>query len=233
MVKRTFELRTIVYVDGYNLYYGLLRLNGLKWLDLNRLFQSHILPYKSPDANLVKVKYYTADIKSQFAKLGKASEQAQGQYHRALRSDFGGNIEIISSYHTTEKSSAIKYKDPPDLNDTIDIWKIEEKQTDVKLALQMYIDASKGECEQIVLCTNDNDLAPALENIKADFPHLQIGLVIPRLDPRLGNNRPPAGELRKYASWYLPHIKDGALRDSLFPNIVKGKRKPAIKPQHW
>jgi len=227
------KLKTIVYVDGYNLYYGLLRAKGFKWLNLHKLFQNHILPFKSPDAELTEIKYYTADVKAQFAIRGNISEHAQGQYHRALRSSAGGNIEIISSYHTTENSRAIKYNVPPDIHDTVDIWKVEEKQTDVKLALQMYIDASKGACDQIVLCTNDNDLAPALKNISADFPHIQIGLVIPRPDPRLGTSRPPAGELRKYTSWYLPHIRDSALVGSLFPDVVSGKRKPAIKPEYW
>jgi hypothetical protein len=30
-------------VDGYNLYYGLLRGTKLKWLDLVALFESHVL----------------------------------------------------------------------------------------------------------------------------------------------------------------------------------------------
>jgi uncharacterized LabA/DUF88 family protein len=231
--KRTATLRTIVYVDGYNLYYGLLRTSGYKWLNIHALFNNHIFPFKSPGSELVAIKYYTADIKAQFASHGIHSEQAQGQYHRALRSATGGSIEIISSYHTTERGKAIQYKEPPNLKKTVDIWRIEEKQTDVKIALQMYIDASKNLCDQIVLCTNDNDLSPALEHIKSDFPHIEIGLVVPRPDPRNVGSRPPAGKLKSYASWYLPHIKERALHESLFPNIVPGKRKPAIKPSHW
>jgi hypothetical protein len=37
------SMRTIVYVDGYNLYYGLLRKSAYKWLDLYSLFQNHVL----------------------------------------------------------------------------------------------------------------------------------------------------------------------------------------------
>ena len=37
------QMKTVVYVDGFNLYYGLLRGTAFKWLDLYRLFQDHIL----------------------------------------------------------------------------------------------------------------------------------------------------------------------------------------------
>ncbi len=30
--------KTIVYVDGFNLYYGVLKNTGYKWLDLERFF---------------------------------------------------------------------------------------------------------------------------------------------------------------------------------------------------
>lgn len=37
-------LRTRVYIDGYNLYYGCLKGTAYKWLDLHVLFDKHILP---------------------------------------------------------------------------------------------------------------------------------------------------------------------------------------------
>ena len=37
-------LRTRVYIDGYNLYYGCLRKTAFKWLDVLALFEAHILP---------------------------------------------------------------------------------------------------------------------------------------------------------------------------------------------
>lgn len=52
-------MRTVVYVDGYNLYYGLLRGTKLKWLDLVALFENHVL---APEAELMEVRYYTAPV---------------------------------------------------------------------------------------------------------------------------------------------------------------------------
>ncbi|MBX4994849.1 hypothetical protein ABID08_006863 [Rhizobium binae] len=49
-------LRTRVYIDGYNLYYGCHRKTAFKWLDVLCLFETQILPtilYRpTPDADL-------------------------------------------------------------------------------------------------------------------------------------------------------------------------------------
>ena len=37
-------MRTRVYIDGYNLYYGCLKGTAFKWLDLLALFERHVLP---------------------------------------------------------------------------------------------------------------------------------------------------------------------------------------------
>lgn len=51
-------LRTIVYVDGFNFYYGAVKGTPWKWLDPVALF-SKVL---SPRNRLVKVKYFTARV---------------------------------------------------------------------------------------------------------------------------------------------------------------------------
>jgi hypothetical protein len=84
-------LRTVVYVDGYNLYYGLLKKSAFKWLDLFSLFKDHVL-----DANAVlsEVRYYTAPV------LGKMSDspestQRQRKYLQALRKVYPDRITIV------------------------------------------------------------------------------------------------------------------------------------------
>jgi len=47
--------RTIVYIDGFNLYYGAVRGSAFKWLNLQRLFQ-----LLRPDDNILKIHYFTA-----------------------------------------------------------------------------------------------------------------------------------------------------------------------------
>ncbi len=77
-------MRTVAYVDGYNLYYGCLKGSSYLWLDIGRLVQN-VLHIQNPATELVRVKYFTAYIKARFASHGDASAQAQQTYFKALR----------------------------------------------------------------------------------------------------------------------------------------------------
>ncbi|SMC57054.1 hypothetical protein [Polynucleobacter kasalickyi] len=52
------KLRTIVYIDGFNFYYGQLKDSPYKWLDLVKLFKTIL----GDENNLIKVKYITARV---------------------------------------------------------------------------------------------------------------------------------------------------------------------------
>lgn len=52
--------RTIVYIDGFNFYYGEVRGTPWKWLDPYKLFQNIL----GKQNTLLKVKYFTARAKS-------------------------------------------------------------------------------------------------------------------------------------------------------------------------
>ena len=55
---RRATMRTFVYVDGFNLYYGALRGTPWKWLDLPALFAKVL----QPRHDILKVKYFTARV---------------------------------------------------------------------------------------------------------------------------------------------------------------------------
>lgn len=59
------------------------------------------------------------------------------------------------------------------------VWMIEEKLTDVQLALTVYRDALRGGVDQVVVCSNDSDAEPALKLVRQDVPDVRIGLVLP------------------------------------------------------
>jgi hypothetical protein len=65
-------MRTIAYVDGYNLYHGRLKPSPFKWLDMPGLLSS-ILRVQSPCAELTVVKLFTASIKARYARRGQTS----------------------------------------------------------------------------------------------------------------------------------------------------------------
>ena len=86
--------RTIVYIDGYNLYYSRLQGTPFKWLDVVALFRDQVLRQQDPSAVVVAIKYFTAPVKANYARHGPASEQAQTQYLCALMAHVSGLVEI-------------------------------------------------------------------------------------------------------------------------------------------
>lgn len=224
-------MRTIVYVDGFNFYHGLVKRSGYKWLDLYKLFEEQLLPIRARESQLIKVKFFTAEIKAKFATRGEQAHQAQQAYHRALLQIYGDKIEIIKGYYSERQECAMTFNQgcPPSKTDRTTVWKLEEKQTDVRMALEMYRDAVRGEAEQLVLCTNDSDMIPPIEMIKADRPELKIGIVVPR---EQDTNR-VISSLAGLGDWSLPYVSYEALRLALLPDKVPTRRKPILKPNHW
>ena len=84
-------MKTVVYVDGLNLYYGVLRGTAFKWLNLFGLFQDQVL---DPATRVEIIRYYTAPIKRS-ASDDPASPARQQKYLRALKVYLGDRIEIV------------------------------------------------------------------------------------------------------------------------------------------
>ena len=99
-------MKTICYVDGFNLYYGCLKQTSFKWLDLDLLLRS-LLIEQNPQTELIQVKYFTADIKAQLASYGVAAHQAQQDYQRALALRMGSRLKIVKGFHSLTKSSML------------------------------------------------------------------------------------------------------------------------------
>src|ERR1035438_4172930 len=74
---RIHDMRTIVYVDGFNLYYRALRKTRHKWLNLHALCEA-ALP---KSCNIVAINYYTARVSGS---RNPASPRDQNTYLKAL-----------------------------------------------------------------------------------------------------------------------------------------------------
>lgn len=55
----------------------------------------------------------------------------------------------------------------------------EEKKSDVNMALAIYRDATKGVYDKAMLITGDNDIAPAIRLVKADYPNKEFMVLFP------------------------------------------------------
>jgi len=226
--------RTIIYVDGYNLYYSRLKNSPYKWLDIVALFRDQILKPQDPTAEVVAVKYFTAPVKAAYARHGATSEQAQTQYLRALQAKYD-LISVIHGFHIFEPTRLPAFVNgvPASKDNLVPVWMIEEKQTDENLSLQVYRDAIKGHCEQVVICSNDSDLEPVLRLLAQDAPEVVVGLVLPLREPSAEARRFSNKRLIDKAVWVRHHIRDEELAKSQLPEHVPTKKKPASKPAHW
>jgi hypothetical protein len=174
-------MKTVVYVDGFNLYYGLLRGTAFKWLDLYALFQNHVL---GPATHVETVRYYTAPVKGS-ASDDPASPRRQQTYLRALKAHQGDRVEIIQGYiaRTTPFLRLLDARQDVSVS-KVRVVQFTEKETDVNLAADLISDAWLGRCEQAVICSNDRDLVGALAAVRRDHPGIEIGLVAPVRDQR-------------------------------------------------
>ena len=189
-------MRTIAYIDGYNLYYGLLRKSQYKWLDVYTLFRDHALNQSS---DLVEVRYYTAPM------LGKMSDDLespirQRRYLQALRKMHPIGLTLIEGriVASTPFQRLIRpIPEAPHLQ-KVQVLDFNEKKTDVNIASDMINGAWLKTYDQAVLCSNDSDLEGALRSIKEYHPHIRIGLVAPISgdDPRKISS-----DLARFSDW--------------------------------
>lgn len=223
-------MQTDFFVDGYNLFYGALSDTPYKWLDLRSLLTS-IAKIENPSSVASSVNYFSAPVQPKLASRGTVSKEAQDSYIRALKSS---HCSVVMGRHTLSEGYAPIYEPgrDPDRSHRTKVWKIEEKETDVNIALEMYRCAarSSGEPRQIVLVSGDTDMGPALEAIKSDFPNIRRGVILPH---REGHHRTVPGSLKSNSDWIRKVIRDAELEAHQFPDRVPTGKKPAIKPSYW
>lgn len=230
-------ITTAVYVDGYNFYYGRIRSTPYKWLDLVSLFDS-LLKSQNPGSELLHLNYFSAPALGRFATHGEESVLAQQNYLRALEYIHPTRFMKTMGKHSVDKDGALLPSFLPgkayDRKQRVRVWKLEEKQTDVNLALAMYMDAASGCYQQLVVCSNDSDIEPALRAIRDHFPTITLGVVAPRRPPDVGATlgRAFSSSLDRQADWTRAYLLDEELVRAQLPERVHTGKKPIRKPAH-
>ena len=92
-------MRTFVYVDGFNLYYGALKGKPWKWLDLVALFEK-VLPQQH---DILAVKYFTARVSG--TPIDNSKPQRQNMYLHALQ-HFRPEVEVYFGHFLSHKIRA-------------------------------------------------------------------------------------------------------------------------------
>ncbi|MFJ4453520.1 NYN domain-containing protein [Pseudomonas sp. NPDC089392] len=229
-------MRTACFVDGYNVFYGLVAGTRYKWLNLPALLK-HIIRVEQPDTELKAISFFTSGVKPSLASRGNLSKEAQDTYLRAL---IAQGVTVHYGRHQLEPRCAPRFvnkETPPSRLDQVPIWKLEKKETDVHIAISMYRLAARQaqlpaaeRIQQLVLVSADTDLTPALRAIQEDFPDLRLGVILPH---REGMKRTLPGSLRNTAHWMRQVVTEEELASNQFPDRVPTQKRPALKPSYW
>ena len=217
--------RAIVYVDGFNLYFGLRAATGgekkltkrIYWLDIQKLSERIV-----QSRQLVAVKYFTARIKGNPQKEIRQSafldaihwhckkvQTIEGRY--LLRDMICRRCHRVSTDIACPHCKTIN-KLP------------EEKKSDVNIATQMLKDAYENLFDTAYLISADSDLVPPIEVIRSMSPPKRVIVFFP-------HNRYSV-ELKNVASNQL-FISSAMLRQSYLPDEVQKPNGKIIIPDAW
>lgn len=205
--------RSVIYVDGFNLYYGAVKGTAHRWLDLETLFRR-----LRQDDDIQVIRYFTAEVdgdrgRRQLLYLGALAtcplvDVILGRYKhkkvycRVRRCDFTGP----------------RFFRVP-----------EEKRTDVAIGVRLLDDAYQDLADRFVIVSGDSDLVPAVLRLKDRFPEKQVIVYV----PARSRERGAAVELRTAAD------RDRTLPMSLversqFPGrLPDGNGGWIEKPREW
>jgi hypothetical protein len=216
-------VRTVVYIDGFNLYYRALKGSHHKWLNLAALCEA-ALPQ---NCNIVAVNFYTARVSGI---RNPSSPKDQNTYLKALATlpsvqVHFGNFQANKAWMPL--AQPIKFWPPGvfpyPIPESFCVVKTEEKGSDVNLGAHLVRDAFLGTFEHVAVITNDTDLKEPIR-IVVEEARLPVTLLTPVPHP--------AADLKKLAT----HIRniEAYLGVSQFPDpVISAGGQLIRKPVDW
>lgn len=199
--------RVVAFIDGFNLYFGLVEagLDYCKWLNINELVRSLL----KPEQELVGVNYFTSRINTDPEK-----QKRQNTFLEALLTT-GINI-YFGKYE----------KRPIECKRCGNVWSnYNEKMTDVNIASYMLTDAFQNKFDVAMLISGDSDLVPPIKIIHNLFSDKRVFVAFP---PKRSNN-----ELA-YSARGSMVIGRKKLVECQFPTeVIKSDGFVLKKPERW
>ena len=216
-------MKTNIYIDAGNLYFGLLRKRpDYKWLDL-LAFAKTLLP---EGHTVVSVKYFTSNIKT-FPHDQSAIER-QNLYLQTLAAH--GGVDIILGTYNKNKTwlPALDERclscDAVDDRKLIHVMKFEEKRTDVNIATEMLHDAYTTDVRAFALISGDSDFTAPLNLIRKEL-NKQVIVLNPK-------DRPT--DLRHHSSVFIDIPRDLPAQCQLPDEIPVGTHGRKLhRPPSW
>ncbi|MGH9899445.1 MAG: NYN domain-containing protein [Pyrinomonadaceae bacterium] len=169
IIYGSFEMSRIVFlVDGFNLYHALdyspnsrnpKQYNKYKWLSLTKLAQAYIT-----SRDKVAGIYY-------FTTLATWDRGKMARHKLFIRANEIQGVQVVyGEFKRKQKRCNLCHKF---------FWTVEEKQTDVNIALKLFQLAVQDIYDKAIIISGDTDLLPAVKTVQTTFPTKSIGVVIP------------------------------------------------------
>jgi uncharacterized LabA/DUF88 family protein len=212
-IRRLF-IKTYVYIDGFNLYYGALRKTPYRWVNVRKLCEL-LLPKNTID----EIKYFTARVS---ARPGDPDQPVRQQlFFRALQTLPG--LTIHYGHFLTHTVAMPLVPVPGQPQRYAWVVKTEEKGSDVNLATHLLHDAHMRRFDVAVVVSNDSDL---LEPIK--IVRQALGKKVGILNPQ----KNPSRALLPHID-FIKQIRTGVLKASQFPVSMSDQHGTFTKPAGW
>lgn len=207
-------MKTNVYIDGFNFYYGAVKNTPYKWVNIRQLCELLL-----PKHTICDIKYFTAHVKP---RPGDPDQHIRQQvYLRALRTL--PHFEIVLGHFLSHNRWMHLAHPPTSGPQYAEVIYTEEKGSDVNLATHLLWDGFQKRYEAAALITNDSDLIEPIRVVRQE-----LGLPVIILNPQ----KTPSVELKKYAS-FIKSIRAGALAASQFSSVLHDAKGDFYKPTGW
>ena len=204
-------MKTVVYIDGFNLYYGALKSTPYRWLDLAKLCKL-LLPHD----DILQIKYFTALVTSRPTNPDQAARQQT--YLRAIQTI--PNLQIIYGHFLTHE---IMMPLAPPRTGHVKVIKTEEKGSDVNIAVHLISDGFRNVYDAAVIVSNDSDLLPPIKFVKEELGKL-VGILNPQKHPSV---------VLAATAHFVKNIRSTVLSNSQFPSILTDAKGTFTKPTGW
>lgn len=206
-------VRTAVYVDGFNLYFGAVKGTPWKWLDIPAVCAMLL-----PSHELVRIRYFTAIVSAR--EPGDQSPVNQNIYLRALRAS---PLVTVHLGHFLTHVRKLPLAKPTADQQFAKVLKTEEKGSDVNIATYLLRDGYRDEFDAAVLITNDSDLLEPVRIVRHEL-NKTVGILCP--------HKHPSKQLLAHAT-FMKQIRQGVLEACQLPPVLSDMKGMFHKPESW
>lgn len=209
-------IRCSIFIDGLNLYFGVLKGQPhLKWLNIQSFCEE-----LRPREQVEKIHYFSAIIDPRHHVSERRNRQKRYLEALKLLSKVTVTLGTYQDREVTCRADCKRrYRSP------------EEKKTDVNIAVAMIDCVVKNTADMIVLISGDSDLEPAVKWVRDNHKEKKVAVYIPALSSEQSKRKNHFYTTIGVPCKFLP--LDSLEVHQMEHEIPVGNGKVISRPDHW